>query len=148
VMAGVCRPSAGALSVDLTGGQGRPVFLPYHGNYDGFLKVSEFLDCWGNKTYMEREIDAWQLEKLLGQRISRLSVGQFKRVLLASCLSQASSLFLLVEPTTGLDEHFLPILQDQLRQRMELGTMVMVATHQPETFVGTQWKNLLLEVSA
>ena len=148
VMAGILPPSSGALSVDLTGGSGRPVFLPYHGHYDDFLKVDEFLSCWGQMAYMEREIDAWQLDNLLKQRVAHLSVGQFKRVLLATCLSKASSLILLDEPTAGLDDSFIPILQDQLRQRMDGGVMLMVATHQPEIFTGERWGVLNMGASA
>ena len=148
VMAGILPPSSGALSVDLTGGFGRPVFLPYHGQYDDFLNVEEFLSCWGQMAHIEREINTWHLEDHLKQRVAHLSIGQFKRVLLATCLSKVSSLILLDEPTAGLDERFIPILQDQLRQRMDGGAMLMVATHQPEIFTGERWGMLKLEASA
>ena len=97
---------------------------------------------------MDREIEVWQLEKFLRHSISHLSAGQFKRVLLATCFSKASSLFLLDEPTAGLDERFIPILQNQLQERMDMGAMLMVATHQPEVFCGDKWSSLTLEATA
>ena len=83
---------------------------------------------------------AWQsevvsilgLESLLERTPFRLSEGEKKRVAIASVLAMRPSLIALDEPTVGQDESTRRALVALLRQLVERGHSVLVATHDLE----------------
>ncbi len=68
---------------------------------------------------------------LLGQRMAALSLGQRRRVGLATALVGAPKVLLLDEPTNGLDAAGLDVLETILRERRARGGAALLASHDP-----------------
>ncbi|HEY8352383.1 MAG TPA: AAA family ATPase, partial [Sphingomonadales bacterium] len=60
-----------------------------------------------------------------------LSAGQQRRAAIARLLLQPASLWLMDEPTVGLDARSLDDLTRLMAEHVEAGGAIMVATHQP-----------------
>jgi ABC-type Mn2+/Zn2+ transport system ATPase subunit len=75
------------------------------------------------------------------RRFSDLSGGQKQRVLLARATALPVDLLLLDEPTAGVDQHAVDLIQDSLRELIEAGTGVVLVTHHPEDWkpLAQQW---------
>ena len=140
VLSQVLKPRSGILN--LSSEIKKINFLPYGERVDDFLKVKEYLSCWGNSKNLEDEIDHWGLAELLNMKVSRLSAGQFKRVLLASSLSHGADLLLLDKPTVGLDQVHVLKLEQRLKLELERKKVLVLATHEKDNFVAPPWKNL------
>ncbi|MBX7149610.1 ATP-binding cassette domain-containing protein [bacterium] len=70
------------------------------------------------------------LQESRGVMYRNLSFGQKIKTLLTLALSQKSSLFLLDEPYTGLDQDSITTLNAVLKNKIEEGASVVCATHQ------------------
>lgn len=68
---------------------------------------------------------------LLGQRLTSLSLGQRRRVGLATALVGDPLLLLLDEPTNGLDAAGLEVLEALLLERRARGASTLLASHDP-----------------
>lgn len=64
-----------------------------------------------------------------GKQIRQLSLGQRRRAELAAVLLGKSRLILLDEPTSGLDEQAKSIFREQLKRKKELGTTIVLSSH-------------------
>ncbi len=69
------------------------------------------------------------LESLTDRRISALSGGQQQRVFLARALASEAEIFLLDEPTTGVDAATEQMLRQVVRELVEQGKTVLMTTH-------------------
>ena len=78
---------------------------------------------------VERALAALRIEPLAGRAPHRLSSGEKKRVALASVLSLNPEVWLLDEPTAGLDPRSQAWLEDFVIEQGELGKTVVTATH-------------------
>jgi len=87
------------------------------------------------------ELDVADLADRLGGELSR---GQRQRTMLAAALLQDAALFLLDEPTVGLDPPAARWLTDWLRLRARLGGAVLVATHSLDFVVRTADRVVLM----
>ncbi len=67
-----------------------------------------------------------------------LSAGQKKRLSLARLLASSAPLWLLDEPTTGLDEAATRNLEDIMHEHRAAGGIVVATTHIPLTLAGAQ----------
>jgi heme exporter protein A len=140
VLSQVLSPKSGILN--LSSEIKKIKFLPYGERVDDFLKVKEYLSCWGNVKSLEEEINHWGLNDLMNTKVARLSAGQFKRVLLASSLSHGADLLLLDEPTVGLDQVHVLKLEQRLKLELERKKVLVLATHEKENFIAPPWKTL------
>ena len=140
VLSQVLSPKSGLLN--LSSEIKKIKFLPYGERVDDFLKVKEYLSCWGNVKSLEEEINHWGLNDLMNTKVARLSAGQFKRVLLASSLSHGADLLLLDEPTVGLDQVHVLKLEQRLKLELERKKVLVLATHEKENFIAPPWKTL------
>ena len=75
-------------------------------------------------------------------RADQLSGGTARRLLLEVALSLPSDLLVLDEPSAGLDAAGLQRLAGLLRERMQAGTAVVIADHQPLPLPADQVINL------
>lgn len=66
-------------------------------------------------------------------RVHSLSHGMRQKVLLARAFLHRPSVLLLDEPTTGLDPHWTQVVQELIRGLREVGTTILLATHQMQT---------------
>ncbi|HBU91432.1 MAG TPA: multidrug ABC transporter ATP-binding protein [Bacillus pumilus] len=84
------------------------------------------------------------MEKKMNELCGRLSRGQKQRVVLAGAIVQDASLFILDEPTVGLDIPSKQWLADWLRQKSSQGGSVFVSTHSLEFVLDTASRVVLI----
>jgi len=78
-----------------------------------------------------RIVRAFDLEHLLDKPLAKLSSGERRRVALASALVRGYSIYLLDEPTGGLDRYTVESLVEAIAFIAETGSGVIVAHHDP-----------------
>jgi cobalt/nickel transport system ATP-binding protein len=81
---------------------------------------------------VEEALQTLRIEKLRDRAPHRLSGGEKRRVALASLLSLRPEVWLLDEPTTGLDPRSQAWLVDFIRQEQASGKTLVTATHDLE----------------
>ena len=100
-----------------------------------FVDYIAILKEWGDLPSRHREVrrvmDAVGLADVAPKRLSRLSGGQRRRVVLAQALLGEPDLLVLDEPTAGLDPAQRGRLRDVLGRAGETAT-VLISTHQTE----------------
>jgi ABC-type multidrug transport system ATPase subunit len=69
------------------------------------------------------------VEALLHRRIGTLSLGQKRRCMLVAGLIGNPTIYLVDEPTNGLDPDGMVVLVDLIRELKAAGSLVLVATH-------------------
>lgn len=143
--AGLIRPSAGRL---LRGGR------PVDDDPDGHradLRYMGHLPALKPALTLRRNLEHWAMLYGVGDPVARveaalsrvrlgtladlparlLSAGQQRRAAIARLLLQPASLWLMDEPTVGLDARSLDDLTRLMAEHVEAGGAIMVATHQP-----------------
>lgn len=112
--------------------------VPQADNLDQELKVWENLYVYGRYFGIDKKIVKERLENLLdfaqlkdkrNERIDDLSGGMKRRLTIARGLMNEPKIFLLDEPTTGLDPQARHILWDRLFRLREQGTTLVLTTH-------------------
>lgn len=78
---------------------------------------------------VEQALQALRIEKLRDRPPHRLSGGEKRRVALASLLSLRPTVWLLDEPTTGLDPRSQSWLVDFILEQRRAGNTILTATH-------------------
>ncbi len=153
VMAGLIKPFAGALRCD-----GAPVardaarhreMIAYLGHQDGvkpMLTVAENIRFWGGlrggQDRTEAALAAMDLSTLSGAQGRFLSAGQRRRAALARVIATGAPLWLLDEPTVGLDSNAMVALETAIAAHRAAGGMVVAATHMDITLPGADSMNL------
>jgi len=74
----------------------------------------------------------FSLGEFINSRIENLSHGTKQRVVIVSALLHEPEVFVIDEPTVGLDPHHSRVLKDILKERSENGMTVFLSTHQIE----------------
>lgn len=112
--------------------------VPQADNLDQELKVWENLYVYGRyfgidkkivKDRLEGLLDFAQLKDKRNEKIDDLSGGMKRRLTIARGLMNEPKIFLLDEPTTGLDPQARHILWDRLFRLREQGTTLVLTTH-------------------
>ncbi|MEE9209830.1 MAG: heme ABC exporter ATP-binding protein CcmA [Kiloniellales bacterium] len=141
LMAGLLRPAAGALLWDGTPVADDPdaqaARLQYLGHLDAVkpvLSAAENLTFWaglhgGGAAEVARALDGFDLGALAEVPGRMLSAGQKRRVALARLLAAPAEVWLLDEPTVGLDAASLERLSDAIADQRARGGRVVAATH-------------------
>jgi heme exporter protein A len=110
------------------------------------LTVAENLNFWaamdGSKG-IDAAIVHMNLAPLVDLPFSVLSSGQKRRVALARLLLSARPIWLLDEPTVGLDATSISLVESLLEQHVFDGGMVIAATHTP--LGSANWQTLELQ---
>ncbi len=143
LMAGLLRPARGALYWGGTPISGDPeaqaARLHYLGHLDAVkpvLTVAENLTFWaalhgGAGAEVDRGLEAFDLTALARVPGRMLSSGQRRRVALARLLAAPAEVWLLDEPTVGLDTASLARLGTAIAEHRATGGRVVAATHAP-----------------
>lgn len=112
--------------------------VPQTDNLDTELKVYENLYIYGryfglSRKYIEKKIeellDFAQLQEKRNAKTDSLSGGMKRRLTIARGLMNEPEIFLLDEPTTGLDPQARHILWDRLFRLKEQGVTLVITTH-------------------
>lgn len=138
LVAGLLRPSAGALRAEPAPEAGLGSAAHYFGHLDALkpaLTVADNLGFWrrvyGGTGDLEAALDAVGLAHLIDLPAERLSAGQKRRVALARLLVSERPLWLLDEPATALDAAAEAMLGRLIAAHLHGGGLVMAAIHRP-----------------
>lgn len=143
-IAGVLALDAGEIRVDGArlsphgGAERRPLgYVPAASDVLPHLTVGEFLSLvavlkaatFASSDELRERLG---VEALLHRRIATLSLGQKRRCLLVAGLVGEPTVYLVDEPTNGLDPDGMDVLVGVMRELKEAGRLVLVATHDTE----------------
>lgn len=140
LLAGLMRPAAGQVLwngqdalADLAEHARRVAYLGHQDAVKPGLTVAENLHfaAWVSGGDIKRALTAVGLEELAGLPARMLSAGQKRRLALARLALAPTRLWLLDEPTLGLDTAAIERFGAMLAAHRDLGGMVVAATHVP-----------------
>jgi ABC-2 type transport system ATP-binding protein len=97
-----------------------------------FLYITARLDGLNKKDALQSVEDAikkFNLDGFVNTKISSLSKGQKKRVLIAQALIPEKKLYVLDEPMTGLDPEWVIKVREFIREKAKQGSSVIVSSH-------------------
>eukprot|EP00897_Mesotaenium_endlicherianum_P001102 jgi/Mesen1/10993/ME000097S10577 len=101
----------------------------------GQLSVDHNVRFWaeleGDASRVDPAIQRVGLATYAGDRASVLSLGQRRRVQLARLLAMPRPIWLLDEPSVGLDAQGVELLEELIGEHRERGGIALVATHTP-----------------
>ena len=132
LIAGFNLPSSGEVSFN---GQGsRPENAHYIGHSESVkpgLTVYENAKFW-QQFFGASEpplLSAFRLERLAGDEARLLSEGQRRRLALSRLVAVVRPIWLLDEPTVGLDQQAVSDLHREMKEHLESGGLIIAATH-------------------
>lgn len=138
VLAGLGRAEAGRLMWNgadvLADRAGHAANVAYLGHLDAIkpgLSAAENLDFWGGRGAVAAALDRMGLSALAELPARMLSAGQKRRLALARLVLSAAPVWLLDEPTLGLDVAAVRGLGELLAEHRGRGGVVLAATHLP-----------------
>jgi heme exporter protein A len=143
VMAGFIRPALGSLTwdgaevtKDREAHGGRLAFIGHLDAAKPVLTVEESVRFWARLYGAEdpaastgAALEAFDLKRLADFPVRLLSSGQRRRLALCRLLAAPAKLWLLDEPTTGLDTASVARLEAVIAGHREAGGLVVLATH-------------------
>ncbi len=138
VVAGLGRAEAGTLTwsgedalSDRTAHAARVAYLGHLDAVKPGLTTAENLAFWAGRAEAEAALDRLGLLKLADLPARMLSAGQKRRLALARLALSPAPIWLLDEPTLGLDSASVARLGAILATHREAGGLVLAATHLP-----------------
>ncbi len=140
IVAGVLLPDSGVLKLDGApldsgdrAGRRHIGYVPEANDAMPHLSVAELLALWAALKRAPPApralVERLGVTPILGQRTGTLSLGQRRRVGLVAALLGSPWLLVLDEPTNGLDPDGAELLVALLREHVQGGGAVLVATH-------------------
>jgi len=143
LMAGLLPPVKGTIDWDGAPIAGDPGAhnrrLHYVGHLDAVkpaLSVSENLSFWGalcrgqtKSEAVHRALLRFGLAPLADIPARMLSAGQKRRLALSRLIASPAALWLLDEPTIGLDADSVAVLRDVIQEHLNEGGLAVIATH-------------------
>ncbi|MEM1200651.1 MAG: heme ABC exporter ATP-binding protein CcmA [Pseudomonadota bacterium] len=140
ILAGFGALEAGELELagaddELTIGQ-RAHYLGHQNALKLALSVEENLSFWANfmgqpatASMIEQRLDAFNLGHLMSYSAGLLSAGQKRRLALSRLELVSRPIWLLDEPSVGLDTASCTLLAAAMRRHMEAGGLLIASTH-------------------
>jgi heme exporter protein A len=128
IAAGLLKPSAGQVHRSSP-----PALTDERTALDDRLTLADALAFWArlDRSDPALAMDAFGLAHLGGVPVRMLSTGQRKRAALARLAASRAVLWLLDEPTNGLDEDGRERLDAAMAEHRRRGGAILAATHQP-----------------
>ncbi|MBU6498057.1 MAG: heme ABC exporter ATP-binding protein CcmA [Rhodospirillales bacterium] len=138
LLAGLGRAEAGRLLwddedalADRTAHAGRIAYLGHQDAIKPGLTAAENLRFWGDMAAVMATLEGAGLAHLAELPARLLSAGQKRRLALARLTLARAPIWLLDEPTLGLDAAAVSRFGDQLAAHLARGGLVVAATHLP-----------------
>jgi heme exporter protein A len=138
VLAGLCRIETGRLLwrgedalADLAGHGRRVAYLGHQDAIKPGLSAAENLRPWGGSAAVRAALEAVGLGGLADLPVRLFSAGQRRRLALARLMVRAAPVWLLDEPTLGLDVASVGRFGAMLARHRAGGGVVIAATHLP-----------------
>jgi heme exporter protein A len=132
VLAGLLRPAAGSVTAGsialLAEATALDEELPLSGALRFWARMDAAPDLSGR---VEAALADVGLEAIAGLPVRLLSTGQRRRAALARVIASPAALWLLDEPSNGLDSASIARLEATIARHRAGGGAVVVATHQP-----------------
>ncbi len=138
LIAGLAPPAAGSLELeggdpDLTVGQ-QSHYIAHQNASKPQLTVMENLRFWqrfhgGSEDRIDDAVEAMDLARLSGYAAGLLSAGQKRRLALARLVLVERPVWLLDEPTVGLDVASVDRLRGLMEAHLEAGGIIVATTH-------------------
>jgi heme exporter protein A len=145
VLAGLGRAEAGTLRwngedalSDRTTHATRIAYLGHQDAVKPGLTAAENLAFWGTQAQIEAALHRVNLAALADLPARMLSAGQKRRLALARLALASAPIWLLDEPTLGLDTASVAALGDMLATHRAGGGVVLAATHLPLPLPGAE----------
>jgi heme exporter protein A len=117
-------------------------YVAYQDAIKPVMTVRENLAFWaglkGPPTRMEESLEAVGIGRLADTPAQFLSSGQRRRLSLARLVASEAELWLLDEPTVGLDRDAIRLLEGLVAAHRAAGGMAVLATHQPVDLGGDE----------
>jgi len=133
LLAGLNRPAAGALAFTGAGAElnEEAHYIGHHEAVKSALTVRQNLEFWSRflGTEGKAALGPFRLEQLAGDEARLLSEGQRRRLALSRLVSVLRPIWLLDEPTVGLDHAALADLRREMQGHLASGGMIIAATH-------------------
>ncbi len=131
LLAGLNKPAAGSLSLV---GQTEDVatqshYIGHHEALKPALTVKENLEFWVGFQGGVADLISFKLQHLADDEARLLSEGQRRRLSLSRLVSAKRPVWLLDEPTVGLDQTALADLRSMIESHLAEGGLVIAATH-------------------
>lgn len=140
IMAGLLKPVKGRIlwnGEDVLkqseGYQGQFRYIAHRDALKPALTGAENLKFWAR--YLDNDnVDAaiaeFDLQKIANVPVGIMSAGQKKRTNLARLVACPAPLWILDEPVSSLDMHYIELFKQQLTKHITAGGMALLATHQ------------------
>lgn len=114
-------------------------YMPERTTLPDYITIEEFLkdlSYFSKNNNYERYLEIFNLDRNL--LISSLSKGNKQKVALIQLLMEDKDLYVLDEPTNGLDQESINILIKLLKEKNKKGKTIIVVTHYKKLF--NRWK--------
>jgi heme exporter protein A len=132
LMAGLNQPASGSINLSTQASLAESAhYIGHNEAVKSALTVRENLHFW--QSYMGgaggTSLQAFKLEKLSDDETRLLSQGQRRRLALTRLVAVKRQVWLLDEPTVGLDQAALADLTREMQVHLKSGGMIIAATH-------------------
>ncbi len=104
-------------------------YIGHHEAIKPALTVKENLDFWANFQAGAANLAPFNLHQLAHDEARLLSEGQRRRLSLSRLVSVMRPIWLLDEPTVGLDQSAVTNLRNVIKAHLVMGGLVIAATH-------------------
>ncbi len=132
LLAGLNQPVSGSINLNTSASIAESAhYIGHNEAVKSALTVSENLCFW--QSFLgasgETSLQAFKLDKLSDDETRLLSHGQRRRLALSRLVAIKRSIWLLDEPTVGLDQTALVDLTREMKAHLKSGGMIIAATH-------------------
>ncbi len=121
------------VTVDPDGYQGQFRYIAHQDALKTVLTGQENLKFWAGYTGSDAvtlALNEFELQKIADIPVGIMSAGQRKRTNLARLIACPAPLWVLDEPVSSLDVHYIDLFKNQLTKHVKAGGMALLATHQ------------------
>ncbi len=111
------------------------IYLPDKRSYPKLLKTKTFLSYYLGSTVSKQEImRAMEEYHVPDKLIGTLSKGMLQKLGILQTILSQGDLYLLDEPTDGLDQYSITLLKQSIARMVEEGKTVVISTHSRQQF--------------
>ncbi|MBY8882035.1 ABC transporter ATP-binding protein [Actinacidiphila acidipaludis] len=148
IVSGLIRPTSGTVTTDAR--RGRLMWTPQRTMVDWSLTVRQNIELVARLTgtpgsSVDRVLELLDLDKVQSRQAEYISGGQLQRVQIGRALVAEAAVYVLDEPTAGLDPAAGELVMEHLRERAAAGATVLVSSHDLDAVERTASELVLLD---